>query len=771
MFRKLIISVSFIMLLIIASSVRAEPFSLGAVADIEIGNDPQIGPDSRTNGTGFGMRDIPDRRRVALISYDISGLLGPGALFSDVSFSHFSHDQDDEVSVYGVLEDLDLLDVETLTWNTAPGVKNDPAPPLNDPVVLDFDDLTGVLMTFTPTSQVGVRFSTDTSQALADFLNSDTDGIVMFLMSASAVNTQAILRSSEHSSGGTLLEGNIVIPLHLASKPNPDHEAVDVACDVVLSWTPGRYADSHNVYFGTVFDDVNAASTDNPMGVLASQNLRDNTYDPAGLLEFSQTYYWRVDEVNAPPDSTIYKGQIWSFTVEPIAHQISGGNITATASSSSSADTGPEKTIDGSGLNTNDQHSAVATDMWLSSLTGPQPTWIKYEFDKAYKLHEMWVWNSNQSLESFVGLGMKNVTIECSLDDSSWTQLDDVTEFNQATGLDNYTYNTVVDFNGAAAKYVRITVNSNWGGMLAQYGLSEVRFFYIPVRARLPQPSSGGTGVALDAVLSWRAGRDAASHDVYFSDSNQAVIDGTAAVTTVTEASYSPLSLDLDKTYYWRVDEVNVAEIPSFWEGEVWNFTTQQYLVVDDFEAYDDLCNRIFYAWVDGFGHSGDPECGVAPYGGNSTGSTVGNYSAPFAEQTIVHEGGQSMPLGYNNSLAPYYSETQHAWTTPQDWTKGGASSLTVWFYGQTGNTLEGFYVAVEDSARNIKVVGHSQPAAIQTASWQQWDIPLTSFAGVNMSSVKKMYIGVGDRTAPQPGGAGTLYIDDIRLYPPQPTE
>jgi len=92
-------------------------------------------------------------------------------------------------------------------------------------------------------------------------------------------------------------------------------------------------------------------------------------------------------------------------------------------------------------------------------------------------------------------------------------------------------------------------------------------------------------------------------------------------------------------------------------------------------------------------------------------------------------------------------------------------------FYGQAGNTPEGLYVAVEDSAGNIKVVRHSQPAAIQTASWQQWDIPLTSFAGVNMSSVKKMYIGLGDRTAPQPGGAGTLYIDDIRLYPPQPTE
>jgi len=186
------------------------PFSLGATGDIELGNDPSLGPDGRSNGSGVGMRDIPDRRRVALISYDISGLLGPGESFSDVSFSHFSHDQDDEVSVYGVIEDLDLLDVEALSWNTAPGVQNDPTPPSNDPVVLDVADLTDVLMTFTPPSEVGVRFSTDTSPALADFLNSDTDGIITFLMAASAVDTQAILRTRTHSSGGSLLEGQII---------------------------------------------------------------------------------------------------------------------------------------------------------------------------------------------------------------------------------------------------------------------------------------------------------------------------------------------------------------------------------------------------------------------------------------------------------------------------------------------------------------------------------------------------------------------------------
>ena len=55
-----------------------------------------------------------------------------------------------------------------------------------------------------------------------------------------------------------------------------------------------------------------------------------------------------------------------------------------------------------------------------------------------------------------------------------------------------------------------------------------MRFFYIPVQARQPQPATGATGVALDATLSWRPGREAASHKVYFGTDPNAVAKGTA---------------------------------------------------------------------------------------------------------------------------------------------------------------------------------------------------------------------------------------------------
>ncbi len=201
------------LVLVYDGSVDILPFSLGATGDITICNDERYGPDQSNSGSGVESRNIPARRNVALISYDISGLKAGGGVFSNVSFSHFSHDQNDEVSVYGIIEDLDLLDVESLTWNTAPGVQNDPTPELGAPVALDVNDLTDVLLRFTPPEDVGVRFSTDTSQALADLLNSDTDGIVTFLFAASAEDTQAIIRSREHSAGGSFLEGEIIPPL------------------------------------------------------------------------------------------------------------------------------------------------------------------------------------------------------------------------------------------------------------------------------------------------------------------------------------------------------------------------------------------------------------------------------------------------------------------------------------------------------------------------------------------------------------------------------
>ena len=120
---------------------------------------------------------------------------------------------------------------------------------------------------------------------------------------------------------GTTYEDVVGIYPTKARVPVPANEATDVLRDVVLAWTPGEYAAAHDVYFGTAFNDVNDASRTSPLNVLASQGQDVATYTP-GRLDFGRTYYWRIDEVNAPPDSTIYKGGVWTFTTEPVGFEI-----------------------------------------------------------------------------------------------------------------------------------------------------------------------------------------------------------------------------------------------------------------------------------------------------------------------------------------------------------------------------------------------------------------------------------------------------------------
>jgi hypothetical protein len=458
---------------------------------------------------------------------------------------------------------------------------------------------------------------------------------------------------------------------------NPVLHALEVPRNVILSWASPNFAEAHDVYFGTSFEDIDMADRGNPLGVLMSRGQTATTYDPDGLLEFGQTYYWRIDEVGGTPDSTIYKGPVLDFTTEAFAYPID--KVIASASSSQLG-WGPGNTVNESGLDGSDGHSTIDTDMWLSALAGPQPAWIRYEFDQVFRLHEMWVWNHNLLMEPVIGFGLKDVTVEYSTNGTDWTVLSDV-QCARAPGQGSYAHNTTISFDGVAAKYVKLTAKSNWGGLSPQCGLSEVRFLHIPVYPSQPTPTSGQKGVDVDAVLGWRAGREAASHQVLLSTDREAVANGTALIDTVGDSTVDPGPLALGRTYYWRIDGVNEAETPSVWEGDLWSFSTKEYLVLDDFEGYTDKeGSEIFETWVDGWT--------------NGTGSQVGYTQSPFAEQIVVHGGKQSMPLEYNNVDSPWYSQAEQVFSTAQDWTINRADTLKVHF---RGNPV-GFLLRTDDS-------------------------------------------------------------------------
>ncbi len=466
-----------------------------------------------------------------------------------------------------------------------------------------------------------------------------------------------------------------------ASEPSPPVGAIDVPYFTQLTWHAGETAVKHDVYVGTGRADVETASTTNPLDVLVSQ-AQDPTSLDLGPLEFGQTYYWRVDEANGAPDYTITKGEIWSFTAEPSGIPIT--QITATASGAN-AGMEPSKTIDGSGLNALDQHSASSPHMWLTVTAG---SWIQYEFDQAYKLHEMLVWNSNQAIETFIGFGVKELILETSLDGISWTPVKSVSSFAQATAVPNYTAKTTVDLSGMTAKFVRITPLSAYG-TFGQSGLSEVRFSYIPTTAREPQPGDTASTAGLDVALSWRPGREAASHDLLLSTDKEAVVNGSAVVAKVPEARYAADALDYGTTYYWQVIEVNEAETPVAHASEIWRFTTPSYGLIDDFESYSgEADEEIFMTWWDGYG--GDPGLG---------GATSGYIDAPFVETSVVHTGKQSLPMIYDNDggfvdiegniSAPAYSELMREFDSSLDLTLGNASTLALSFRGNAPGFIE----------------------------------------------------------------------------------
>ena len=692
MCKKLIYLVSFVSVLGVASNVQAVPFSLVPTFDGHVSNDASEGPDTSPGGTGMHIRDVSSRRRVGFVTYDLSEIKSQGAIFSNMSFSNYGHDTG-VVNVYGVLEAYEDLVAEGITWNTAPGVQNDPTPELDSAVALDLADVTEILLTFNAPPR-GTRESTETSEALADFLNNDTNGFVAFMF-ASPAGGNAIVRTIEMGEdGGMWLEGDIGGFLETARNPEPADGTLLADTWVTLGWRPGDFAISHDVYLGENFDDVNDGVGDTFQGSQAE------TFIVAGFPGFpypdglvpGTTYYWRIDEVNDTEPNSPWKGDVWSFAVPP-----------KTAYAPDPAD----------------HAELVDPDVRLSWTAG-------------------------------FGAILHTVYFGDNFDDVN----------NAAGGLpQGETTYTPGTLKLAKTYYWRI---DEFDAVDTYKG--DVWSFTTEGAVGNPNPANGAVDVERTPVLTWSPGIYAASHELYFGADEDAVKNADTGspeykgTRDLGSESYEPGKLQWNTTYYWRIDEVNNVNSDSPWTGILWSFTTANFLVVDDFESYNDLdpddpeSNRIFNVWLDGYD---DP----------TNGSLVGYESPPFAEQTIVHGDNQSLPIYYDNSVG--YSEATLTLTYPRDWTENGVTTLSIWFRGDSDNAAETLYVALNGSA----VVNHDNPNAAQITTWTQWNIDLQAFAdqGVNLANVNTIALGLGNKNNPQAGGSGTMYFDDIRLYRPAP--
>jgi len=531
---------------------------------------------------------------------------------------------------------------------------------------------------------------------------------------------------------------SFTVPPKVAYDPEPPDGAKFVDTNVILSWAPGFGAKLHTVYFGDNFDDVNSAVGGVPQG--------PTTYTP-GTLEFEKTYYWRVDEFDA---IETYKGDVWSFTT----------------------------TREGGGLRGSYYH-------WSGSIPPTEPFQTLVLEREDAQINFAWVEESPDPRvdnDQFSIQWTGEIEIPFSGTWTFYTTSDDGVRLwvNDQLVVDNWTEHRAVENSGTielvAGKYSLVmeyfeydlaaAAQLRWQGPKTSKQVVPQAALSLPVKASSANPSNGAIGVKQTPTLKWGAGEAAASHQVYFGTNKDAVKDADTGspeykgTRDLGSERYDPGKLDWDTTYYWRIDEVNNVNPDSPWTGNLWSFTTANFLVVDDFESYNDLdpadpeSNRIFNAWIDGYD---DP----------ANGSLVGYDTPPFAEQTIVHGGNQSMPLYYDNSVG--YSEAALTLTYPRDWTENGVNTLTIWFRGISDNAAETLYVALNGSA----VVSHDNPNAAQINEWTRWNIDLQAFAdqGVNLANVNTITLGLGNKNNPLAGGSGMMYFDDIRLYPPPEPE
>ncbi|KPK37899.1 MAG: hypothetical protein AMJ65_13590 [Phycisphaerae bacterium SG8_4] len=517
------------------------------------------------------------------------------------------------------------------------------------------------------------------------------------------------------------------IPPKTGYNPYPADGSRFIATDdVTLSWTPGFGAKLHTVYFGDNFDEVDTAAGGLPQAVA--------TFSAPSPLEPDKIYYWRVDEFDV---AATHKGPVWSFTTAGEGGGIKGEYFQGMSPVGNPAVTRTDPQIDFNWGDPGGPDPSVGDDNFSARWTGQ----VEAVFTETYTFYT----NSDDGVRLWVD-GKQLV--------NNWT--DHAATENRGT-IDlvaGQTYSLVMEFyenGGGAVAELRWSSPSTSKQLIPSAALSYL------VSANGPRPASGTIGVKHVSDLAWSPGEFAASHEVYFGTDADAVANATKASAeyigskALGDESLDPGMLSWDTTYYWRVDEVNATNPDSPWVGNVWTFNTGDFLVVDDFEAYNDIdppdpaSHRIFDNWIDGFGTT-------------TNGALVGNDLPPYAEQTVVHGGAQSMIYRYNNVGKTSEATLTLAW--PRDFTADGVTKLSLWIRGGGSNAPDRVFVALNGAA----VVYHDDASATQLSGWNEWIIDLSAF-GVDLTNVDSITIGVGTKNAPSPSGdAGTMYFDDIRL-------
>jgi len=539
-------------------------------------------------------------------------------------------------------------------------------------------------------------------------------------------------RVDEVDAAGNVITGDVwsaMIAPKKAYSPMPRDGDKWLSVTSQLSWTPGANATQHDVFFSTDEQAVADRSAAASKGQVIAP-----TYDP-GPLQEQTTYYWAVDETAM---GTKYPGDVWSFTTVGGGGGLRGDYFVGNAPTGEPALSRIDQTVDLNLTGTTSPGAPIPGDGWSARWTADLEITVPDTYQFSVNCQDgtrLWI-DGQLIVDKWV---TPTVTSEY---------------FAVPIYLEKGIHSLVLEYFDSGGDAVE---QLYWSSSTIAKEIVPAGPLQPPYHAVGVYPGGKAVDVPQQLTLSWTAGEKAAQHDVYFGEDVQAVADATPDSADVykgrqelAENTFDPGILEWNKTYYWRIDEVNDAEAESPWKGNVWSFTTADFIVVDNMETYtDDPGNEIFSVWVDGFTDG-------------KSNSTVGNMQAPFAEVVVVNNGRQSLSVAFDNTMAPYFSEAQREFTPVQDWTVNGVNTLVMAVQGYATNGAGLVYVTVEDNAGKSATVTNPDAALVTSGIWSDWKIPLSSFTGVNAAKVKRLYIGVGNRQSPAAGGSGRIYVDDI---------
>ena len=134
--------------------------------------------------------------------------------------------------------------------------------------------------------------------------------------------------------------------------------------------------------------------------------------------------------------------------------------------------------------------------------------------------------------------------------------------------------------------------NSPWKGNVWSFSIP-------PKTAYFPNPANEAEGVSVDPQLTWTIGFGAKLHTVYFGETFEEVDTATGDQAQGT-AEFTPGTLKMAKTYYWRVDEFDIFETH---KGDVWSFTTEGAVSnPDPAKSAVDVTQTPVLTWTPGLG-------------------------------------------------------------------------------------------------------------------------------------------------------------------------